>query len=473
LPTARVVRGAKPRLLQSPSLDLSRQCRFRQCWFRQCWHIASTAVAWLSLLGVVCLATSAPAQQRREAADRLTVVPSLPLATFQNSLGVNTHIEYTDGKYADADKVLADLDYIGIRNVRDYIPNPAAWLPPGQALRAMQMLAAHGIRFDFVADGNASLPIAMQQLDALLRAEPGVALAVEGPNEIDNFPVKRDGKPSAPAAEAFQRALYQAVHTDPLLRGVPVLYMTGAAPVNLDTEPGLADIANTHPYPHRGEQPYSWLGRGFPLYFTMPGHYAKQITETGYYTLPASTDPGGVDADSQAMLILNAYFDAALEGNGHTYLYQLLDAYADPKQANSDDHYGLFALDGKPKPIARALHRMAQVLPPATPSSQQTVRAFIEGLPATAHTLALTASDGTVILFFWNEVPVWDPQTHTAIRQTAVKIHVTLPGSWSASSFSPLDDIFAVPTPLLSPDADGAYEQSLTPYPVAVIFRKK
>jgi hypothetical protein len=49
---------------------------------------------------------------------------SMPLAKFQDSLGVNLHIEYTDGKYADATQVLQDLQYIGIHNVRDYIPDP-------------------------------------------------------------------------------------------------------------------------------------------------------------------------------------------------------------------------------------------------------------------------------------------------------------------------------------------------------------
>lgn len=399
----------------------------------------------------------------------LATIPSMPLAAFQNSLGINLHIEYTDGKYADAARVLSDLEYIGVRNVRDYIPNPKAWQPPGQALQAMQLLAAHGIRFDFIADGNASLPVAMQQLDALLAIYPGLANSVEGPNEINNFPVHYEGQPNQQAAEAFQRALYRAVHADPRLHGVPVYFMTGAAPINLHTSPGLADVANTHPYPHHGEQPYSWLNRDFPAYFTMRDGDAKAITETGYYTQPTSREPGGVDEASQAALVLNAYFDAALQGNSYTYMYQLLDAYPDPKANNSDNHFGFFNLDGSAKKIADGMHNLALALPPDRPSQQQSVRAFIATLPTTAHVLALTGSDGSIALFTWNEVPVWNATTHTALAVGPIPLKVRLPGSWSVQYFAPTSEA----TVNVLPDAGGMYASYLCSYPTALIFQRK
>ena len=45
-------------------------------------------------------------------------------ADFINSLGVNVHVEYTDGKYADATTTIADLAYLGIDHVRDHTLNP-------------------------------------------------------------------------------------------------------------------------------------------------------------------------------------------------------------------------------------------------------------------------------------------------------------------------------------------------------------
>lgn len=38
---------------------------------------------------------------------------------FLNTLGVNTHIPYTDGGYANINNVASDLAYLGIDNVRD------------------------------------------------------------------------------------------------------------------------------------------------------------------------------------------------------------------------------------------------------------------------------------------------------------------------------------------------------------------
>lgn len=426
------------------------------------------AVAGLSAVVMLPRATFA----QRTADEALPTVRSLPLRTFQDSMGINTHVEYTDGKYADAQKVLSDLEYLGIHSVRDGIPNPIGWQPPGQGLAAEQLLAAHGVRFDFITDGNAGLPMQMTQLDNLVRKYPSVALSVEGPNEINNFPVKSATQPNEQAAEAFQRSLYKAVHTDPLLRGVPVYYMTGAEPVDLSTSPGLADVANTHPYPHNGEQPYTWLNRDFPTYFKTGDASAKlekAITETGYYTQPSSTNPGGVDEQTQAELVLTAYFDGALQGNSHTYLYQLLDAYPDLKNNNSDDHYGFYQLDGSPKPIADALHVLSQVLPLDQPSAQQAVRARLPDLPGTAHALALTASNGAVILFIWNEVPVWDEQAKKAISVAPIPIHVVLPGEWSAHFFAPI----AAASHEVERDAAGAYNTLLYPYPTALVFRRK
>ena len=384
-------------------------------------------------------------------------------------MGVNLHIEYTDGQYADASAVLQDLQFLGIRNARDYVPNPTAWLPAGQGLSAMEMLAANGIKFDMITDGNASLPVAMQQLDNLVHTQPGMVTSVEGPNEINNFPVNVGGGSNEQNAENFQRAMYSAVHGDPNLQGIPVYYMTGAAPMNLAGTKGMADVANTHPYPHNEEQPFMWLNRDFPAYFSMTGTYPKAITETGYTELPQNTNPGGVDEPAQAELILNEYFDAALQGVSHTYIYQLLDAYPDSQGTNSDDHFGFFNLDGSPKIVAYAMRHLAEIFPPDKPSPQTTVQAAISGLPSgTGHALALTGSDGSIALFLWNEAPVWNQSSHTLQFVTPLPVQVQMNGSWDVSYFTPAMDVtFPVPP------FNGQYQTYVSSYPTALIFKRK
>ncbi len=422
-----------------------------------------------SLLSIATFAAMSGLLHAQGTPNAAQTVPSLPLSAFQDSLGVNTHIEYTDSKYADANAVLTDLQFIGIHNLRAGIPNPTQWFPAGQGLNAMHLMAANGMRFNFVGDCNYDLNTQLQQLDLFVGAYPGSAISVEGANEINNFPC-RNGSSNEAAGEAFQRGLYSGVHGSSLLQGVPVLYMTGAAPVNLSTDGGMADVANTHPYPYRGVQPFARLASDFPSYFTsMPASFPKAITETGYATLPNPNDLDGVDEPAQAEMILNIYFDAALEGVAHTYVYQLLDPYADPQANNGDSHLGFFHLDNSPKIIAYALRHLADVFPPDAASPAKTVTASITGLPnGTGHTLALTASDGSVALFMWNEAQVWNPAQQALIFVPPVPVSVAMAGSWNVSYFTP-----AVDTTFPVSQTNGSYQTYVSSYPTALIFKRK
>ncbi len=413
---------------------------------------------------LLCLAGGAAAHAQ------YSTIPSMPLQTFQDSLGVNVHMEYTDGKYANSSAVLGDLQYLGIHNVRDEVPAPANWLPHGQGVAAIEILAANNIKFNLVAADVQSLSTSMQQLDALVQKNPGSVISIEGPNEINNFPVPvAPGQSEEQSAEAYQRSLYSAVKSDSLFQNTPVLYLTGGAPINLQTNQGLADIANTHPYPHNGEQPSVWLPRDFASYFQMTGTYTKNITETGYYTLPQVTNWGGVDEPTQAELLLNDYFDAALQGVAHTYVYQLLDAYPDPQNNNMEYHFGFFHLDNSPKIIAYAMRHLADVLPADKPSAQQNVQANITGLPSgTGHALALTGSDGSIALFLWNEAPVWNESAESMLLVPPTPVQVQMNGSWNVSYFSPAGDS-TVPVG----QSSGSYQTYASTYPTALIFRKK
>jgi hypothetical protein len=218
-------------------------------------------------------------------AQSLRTLTSMPLSKFQDSLGINLHIEYTDGEYANESQVLTDLNYIGIHNVRDYIPDPVKW---GQgAAQHLEALAAAGIRFDFIGDCNASFSTAMQQLTALVAEYPGIAKSVEGPNEINNFACYTGSGSNLQQATAYQQELYSYVHGESSLKGVPVLYMTGAPAINLLTSKGLADDTNDHPYPYAEEEPYNRIRQEYTSdYTTAESSIARQITETGYFTIP-------------------------------------------------------------------------------------------------------------------------------------------------------------------------------------------
>ena len=389
---------------------------------------------------------------------------SMPLAKFQDSLGVNIHIEYTDGKYADASQVLQDLQYIGIHNVRDYIPDPVKW---GQgAAQHLEQLAASGIHFDFIGDCNASFSTAMQQLDALASEYPGITKSVEGPNEINNFPCYTQSGTNQQQATNYQKELYSYVHGDSQLKNVPVLYMTGAPTINLLASKGLADDTNMHPYPYGEEEPFNRIQQEYNSDFSTPkSSIARQITETGYFTIPTAQD--GVDMTGQADMLTNLFFDAAVQGYQHTYIYQLLDAYND---SSSDSNYGLFNYSGTAKPSAIMLHNLSVMMPQDKASAQKVVQAWITPMSSTSHTLALTASDGTIYFFMWNENPAWTASSDATFIHSTNNINVRIAGNWTVDKLVPTSSQLVKNVPK---NSDGSYTCMETQYPTALVFRPK
>ncbi len=390
-------------------------------------------------------------------------VTSVPLQTFQDSLGVNDHINYTDGLYSNAPQVLADLKYIGVHNVRDGIPSQA-WASQGYP--DLLTLAAGGMKFDLVLDPNSNVTYQEQQLDAIAAKYPSAVAAVEGPNEINNFPIQNapSGDTQEQAAESMQAQLFSYVHGDSLLKNTQVYYFTGGAMQSSIS--GLADAANGHPYPHGGDEPTYWYNNEYSTHFSIPGTYPKVATETGYATIADGSDWDGVDEPGQAELLLNTYFDAMLLGVSRTYVYQLLEAYPNDT-TSSDTAYGLFHYsDGSPKIAAVALNHLSTLMPADKVSAHKAVTATFTGLPSTAKELALTASDGSIYLYVWNEVPVWNPYNVSLEIFNYQQYSVSMAGKWTVSYLTPALST-AIPT---TATKSGSYLATLNSYPTALHF---
>ncbi|HVX45809.1 MAG TPA: hypothetical protein VHC49_18105 [Mycobacteriales bacterium] len=279
-------------------------------------------------------------------------------AEFLDSLGVGTHM----GQGVDAAPGVATaLSYLGIKNIRDdgnlaHVPD---WI---------ELHRRSGARVDLLT--NHDLDQTMQMARDLRAA--GALLAVEGPNEPNNWPVTYEGKTSGfdttflPVAH-LQRDLYRAVHADSRLAGIPVFTSSEAGGSEPD-DVGLqflqvpegtlmpagtryADFANTHTYPqgHTGnwvdniawnaadptldgdwdglyvEFGHTWHG-GFAGYspaelITLP----RVMTETGWTT----QGDGSISEDRQGRLHLCLYLANFARGWSHTFIYMLRD---DPAQ---------------------------------------------------------------------------------------------------------------------------------------------
>ena len=356
---------------------------------------------------------------------------------FLNTLGVNVHVEYTDGKYASAGNVIADLAYLGENHVRDAVLNPG-----NQGQANYDALASAGVKFDMFFQAT-SLPSTLQLVDTFVARHPGAISLIEGPNEVNNFPVSYGGLSGDAAAVAYQNALYSAVRGDPHLAGVPVADLTSYPFLT-----GASDNANLHFYPVNGQEPGAAYGSILTDFAgTEPGKPIV-MTEGGYTTLLSDGWFGGVDETTQAKLTLNLYCDNAKAGLTTSYIYQLLDAYADPTNSNTDAHFGLFHLDNSPTVAAAAIHNLTTVLSAgADPNPPSAALAFeISGLPSANDVLTLTKTTTTHDIILWNEPTIWDPATRSEVTATAVPTALHFDDASDVSVYDPLSGTNPVAT---------------------------
>jgi len=137
-------------------------------------------------------------------------------------IGVNVHMRYTDGAYANLTNVLQALKFLGVRHVRDVMPGTGA--PADlQARDALRRLVFDGIKLNLVFSSGWRASEAVDLIRALERAVSASVASVEGYNEINNFPVTYEGQSGPAAAAAGQKALYQSIKGSPDLGHVPVI----------------------------------------------------------------------------------------------------------------------------------------------------------------------------------------------------------------------------------------------------------
>ncbi|MEJ1934803.1 calcium-binding protein, partial [Nostoc sp. NIES-2111] len=347
---------------------------------------------------------------------------------FINSLGVQTHLPYTDSQYASWQNVLADLRYIGISSVRDRVQNIYTG---GGGGKHYDPLADAGIKFDFVVSREADPNFAIQRIRDFVTKHPGSLTMMEGPNEIDSWPVSFDGKTGLAGAVAYQTWLYNTLNADPLLKDIPLAnlsFSTGWSgyTYRIGDMSSIVDYGNAHTYFANGDQPGSLIGplKNVQSYVT-PGK-DMVISEAGYHTAVNSTSWQGVDEPTQAKLTLNLIFDAFKAGVKKTYLYQLMDGYADPTNSQQEKHFGLFDSDNRPKAAAIALHNLTSILGHVPDASMgEAVDATIAQLPAKGASLLFEKGYGVRDLVIWAEPDIWDQANRAPITVPAQNVTVT------------------------------------------------
>ena len=370
--------------------------------------------------------------------------------------GVNTHLPYTDGAYANVGQVIADLAYLGINHLRDGLNSPGQF--GGAPLSSYTQVAQAGNHFTMMVGGGGSfastggtptdpsLDQRIGYLDTLSAMANYGVVAVEGTNEINNYPIvfngagtSGQGQDELNAAVALQGEIYSRVHADHNMAGVPVAYFTGynAGSIPVGPDPaataGLADYDTQHPYPNNGDAPARWVSRTQALGNETAADAAARrpaiYTETGYRSTGGTS--GGVSPDVQAKYTLDLLLDTAQSGIAQTDLYELLDAYA-PGSPQGDAGYGLFDYTGAPKPVAVALHNLNTLLGDTSPAAQSfgaTPLAYtVTGETGTGNHLLMQKASGVYILALWDEQPIWYEATGVQVSPVPHTVTVAISG---------------------------------------------
>ncbi len=357
--------------------------------------------------------------------------------TFLSSIGVCAHV--TQG-VDDPSMSATAMKFAGIRNMRD----------DGSASTVPAWLTIHqqsGVRMDVLTNQDVAGTIAYAEM----LAAQGALLAVEGPNEPNNFPVTYMGQTSGymttflPVAH-LQSDLYAAVKADPMLAQIPVFHTSeagGSEPDNVGlqflTIPAgssiampdgtrYADYANTHNYicGHSSvlsdnlcwnasdpilngdwdgmyvEYGHTWHG-GFMGYSNADLPTVPRVTtETGWVT----TGTNAITLEQQGRLFLNLYLAAFAQGIRYTFVYMLRD---DPNQG----YWGLFDTSYNPKTSGTYLHNLTTILADTAPFAPGMLEYSIASPPTTVHDLLLQKSTGTFELVVWDERPMGGTDTVT------------------------------------------------------------
>jgi hypothetical protein len=360
-----------------------------------------------------------------------TGTTAIPVGDFLDSMGVSSHVGIG---LDDATTSATAIAYLGVRNVREN----------SSPFHVQDWIAMHksaGIRVCLLTDNDLSSTLDVaKQLSAA-----GALLAVEGPNEPNNWPITYQGQTSTKTTSmpvaAFQRDLYAAVKGDASLKDIPVFHSSeagGAEPDNVGlqflTIPNgagtlmpagtkYADYANIHDYLYRHMRQAvdnvawkafdptlnaDWSGMYVEFGHTWKGHFngysnaelttlPRVVTETGWTT----GAPSELTPEQEGRLYVSLYLSAFKQGFAHAFIYMLRDE----PQEGAWAMLGMFDQDFKSKKSATYIHNLTTILVDSGMRTPGKINYSIANKPDTVHDLLLQKSSGKFELVVWDERP--------------------------------------------------------------------
>jgi serralysin len=318
---------------------------------------------------------------------------------FVSTLGVNTHIDFANYGYQNLATVEANINYLGVKNLRDSAQTPT------DAQTWLQVAQATGAKFDdYIAETSpAGMTTDLSYVKQL--ASEGLLNFVEGGNEEDDDYPASLGNTMQITAQ-FQQQVYATGHA----LGLPVINMSfgsgWTAANNYQGDYGAvgnlaayADYSNAHSYPNVGQGTDWSTQRLNGLAHLADSTDPVITTEIGW------NESQGFGQANIAKYVVQAALDGMKEGDAKTYFYGLYD--------DGSGLFGLMNQDGTAKPAGTALHNLTSLLADtgatANTFTAGTLSYTLAGSTANDNALLMEKSDGTYWLSLWNE----DDAAHT------------------------------------------------------------
>lgn len=393
----------------TPVITLSTITRYLTPLKQRVWLLSGLT----ALLGgaLLCPAMKAAPQQAR------------PADAFVHSIGVVTHLRYTDtpyGRYEDLIK--PRLSELGIRHIRDGIP-------PSDSLTKQKLLdlAKLGIKSTLVID-----PRGFQQAaDAvpMVQSIASSVVAVEGPNELDvNRQVAYKGQVFPIGLRTFQNELYTAIKGNSTTAWLDVIAPAMAHPQNATLVGAVScTTGNMHSYPG-GRNPAEaildnqWIPAARLL---CPG---KPIvaTETGWHNAVTDTTASqpGVSEQAARKYVPRLYLEYFNRSIKRSFLYEFVDEKSAVLQ---EAKFGLLRYDGSPKPAFTALKNLITLLKDPGPGfTTKSLDYTLGGDTTNVHRVLLQKRNGAFYLILWQEVPSFNLSTKQDVTVATRKVTLTL-----------------------------------------------
>jgi hypothetical protein len=373
----------------------------------------------LALTAVLAALALAPAA-------RGATTQARPADAVVESIGVNTHLGYTDTPYDDFAMVEQRLRELGIRYIREGVS-----LERPDVYSRLRTLAGDGIHLDAIAGdplGRWNMGTIDQQLDLIEGELGGSAISIEGPNEYD-----LQGDPNwISVLRDYTQRLWEGVRARPGLAGLPVIgpsiVLRESMAAAGDLSPWV-DFGNTHTY-LSGAMPETdsiWDGE-LGAAAANSGAKPVQVTETGYHNGVNGTVGHLPTSEAATGTYMPRLFLANFErGIARSYAYELLDQREDASKSDIEAAFGLLRNDFSKKPAAVAVERLIGLLSDKGAAfAPGSLSYSLEGAPPSTHQLLLQKRDGSFYLVLWNAVSVWDPDQRADLAPAPVPVTLRL-----------------------------------------------